>query len=55
MPQHRGQRRDQILSVLASLLQNNPGIRVTTAALAAEVGVPEAALYRPFPSKARMS
>ena len=54
MPQERGQRRDQILQVLASMLQSNPGARITTAALAAEVGVSEAALYRHFPSKARM-
>ncbi len=36
------------------MLENNPGGRITTAALAAEVGVSEAALYRHFPSKARM-
>ena len=31
-----------------------PGTRITTAKLAKEVGVSEAALYRHFPSKARM-
>ena len=36
------------------MLEHNPGGRITTAALAAEVGVSEAALYRHFPSKARM-
>ena len=36
------------------MLENNSGKRITTAALAAEVGVSEAALYRHFPSKARM-
>ena len=36
------------------MLQDNPGGRITTAALAAQVGVSEAALYRHFPSKARM-
>lgn len=47
-------RREQILQCLASMLQTNPGQRITTAALAKEVGVSEAALYRHFPSKARM-
>ena len=54
MPRERGQRREQILQVLANMLEKNPGGRITTAALAAEVGVSEAALYRHFPSKARM-
>jgi AcrR family transcriptional regulator len=54
MPRERGQRREQILQVLAGMLQDNPGGRITTAALAAQVGVSEAALYRHFPSKARM-
>ncbi len=36
------------------MLQNQPGARITTAALAREVGVSEAALYRHFPSKAKM-
>ena len=47
-------RRAQILQALASMLQTNPGQRITTAKLAAHVGVSEAALYRRFPSKARM-
>ncbi len=47
-------RRDHILQVLAQMLQENPGGRVTTATLANKVGVSEAALYRHFPSKARM-
>jgi len=47
-------RKQQILECLALMLQNNPGQRITTAKLAAEVGVSEAALYRHFPSKARM-
>ncbi len=46
-------RREQILQALASMLEN-PGQKITTAALAKEVGVSEAALYRHFPSKARM-
>lgn len=47
-------RREQILQSLAQMLEGNPGARITTAALAKEVGVSEAALYRHFPSKARM-
>jgi TetR/AcrR family transcriptional regulator len=47
-------RRAQILQALASMLETNPGQRITTAKLAAQVGVSEAALYRHFPSKARM-
>ena len=47
-------RRDQILHALASMLEQNPGSRITTARLADRVGVSEAALYRHFPSKAKM-
>jgi TetR/AcrR family transcriptional regulator len=47
-------RAQQILEALARQLETNPGQRITTAALAKEVGVSEAALYRHFPSKARM-
>ncbi len=47
-------RRQQILQVLAEMLEQNPGERITTARLAAEVGVTEAALYRHFPSKGKM-
>lgn len=47
-------RRQQILEVLARELETKPGSRVTTAALAAAVGVSEAALYRHFASKAQM-
>lgn len=47
-------RRQQILEALASMLEATPGGKVTTAALAKEVGVSEAALYRHFPSKAKM-
>jgi len=36
------------------MLEANPGARITTANLAKEVGVSEAALYRHFPSKAKM-
>ncbi len=47
-------RRQEILEVLAHELEQRPGSRITTAALARAVGVSEAALYRHFPSKARM-
>ncbi len=47
-------RRQQILEALALMLQEHPGDRITTARLAAQVGVSEAALYRHFPSKAKM-
>ena len=50
----KGARKESILRSLARMLENNPGGRITTAALAAEVGVSEAALYRHFPSKAKM-
>lgn len=54
MPQKRSQRRQQILEALAQMLEASPGTRITTAALAREVGVSEAALYRHFPSKGKM-
>ncbi len=47
-------RRQQILEALARELENRPGARITTARLAKVVGVSEAALYRHFPSKAKM-
>ncbi|MFP6803374.1 MAG: nucleoid occlusion factor SlmA [Pseudomonadales bacterium] len=47
-------RKEQILQSLATILEQNPGERITTAGLAKHVGVSEAALYRHFPSKAKM-
>ena len=47
-------RREQILQALALMLEEDSGKRITVAALAKQVGVSEAALYRHFPSKARM-
>jgi TetR/AcrR family transcriptional regulator len=47
-------RREHILQCLATMLETSPGARITTANLAAEVGVSEAALYRHFPSKTKM-
>jgi TetR/AcrR family transcriptional regulator len=49
-----GERKTQILQVLAEMLQTPNGEKITTAALAAKVGVSEAALYRHFASKAQM-
>lgn len=50
----KGSRKQQILQSLARMLEATPGGRITTASLAAEVGVSEAALYRHFPSKTKM-
>lgn len=50
----RSSRRQQILEALAHMLEVSPGERITTARLAREVGVSEAALYRHFPSKSKM-
>ncbi len=47
-------RKEQILGSLAMMLEESPGTRITTAGLAKKVGVSEAALYRHFPSKAKM-
>lgn len=49
-----GERRAQILQTLAGMLEQPGAERVTTAALAARLGVSEAALYRHFASKAQM-
>src|SRR5574340_716430 len=49
-----GERRTQILQTLAAMLQEPQPEKITTAALAARVGVSEAALYRHFSSKAQM-
>jgi len=54
MATEKKNRKEHILQCLASMLETNPGARITTAALAKEVGVSEAALYRHFPSKAKM-
>ena len=47
-------RKQQILEALAGMLENTPDSRITTAKLAASVGVSEAALYRHFASKTKM-
>ena len=47
-------RKNDILESIARMLETIPGGRITTASIAREVGVSEAALYRHFPSKAKM-
>ena len=47
-------RKELILRSLARMLETSPGTRITTASLADQVGVSEAALYRHFPSKTKM-
>lgn len=49
-----GERKAQILQVLAEMLENPASEKVTTAALAARLDVSEAALYRHFTGKAAM-
>jgi len=49
-----GERRVHILHTLAAMLEAPKSEKITTAALAARLGVSEAALYRQFASKAQM-
>lgn len=49
-----GERKNQILQVLAEMLEKPQAEKITTAALAAKLDVSEAALYRHFASKAQM-
>ena len=49
-----GERRVHILQTLAAMLEAPKIEKITTAALAARLGVSEAALYRQFASKAQM-
>ncbi|TDN68168.1 nucleoid occlusion factor SlmA [Paraburkholderia sp. BL10I2N1] len=49
-----GERRIHILQTLATMLEAPKNEKITTAALAARLGVSEAALYRHFASKAQM-
>lgn len=53
-PREKINRKQQILETLAHMLEKQQGQHITTAALAKEVGVSEAALYRHFRSKASM-
>ena len=50
----KNSRKRQILQSLALMLEKTPGGKITTAKLAKEIGVSEAALYRHFPSKTKM-
>ncbi len=50
----RGERKPQILQMLALMLEDPRAERVTTAALAAKLSISEAALYRHFSGKAKM-
>jgi TetR/AcrR family transcriptional regulator len=50
----RGERKLQILQVLAQMLEEPSAEKITTAALAKRIDVSEAALYRHFASKAQM-
>ena len=54
MSEKTGERKHQILQMLAQMLENPAGEKVTTAALAARLSVSEAALYRHFRGKAEM-
>lgn len=49
-----GERKQQILQILAEMLEKPQWEKITTAALAEKVDVSEAALYRHFASKAQM-
>jgi len=49
-----GDRKTQILQLIAQMLEAPKGEKITTAALAAKLDVSEAALYRHFASKAQM-
>ena len=46
-----GERREQILQTLAAMLQEPGSDRITTASLAAQLQVSEAALYATLPAK----
>ena len=50
----RPDRRREILEAYAAMLETHPGERITTAALAGQLRVSEGALYRHFPTKAKM-
>ena len=54
MAARSGERKNQILQVLAQMLEAPKSQKITTAALAERLEVSEAALYRHFASKAQM-
>jgi len=47
-------KRQQILNSFTLMLNKTPGVRITTARIAQELGLSESALYRHFPSKSKM-
>lgn len=53
-PVTKSSRRQDILQTLAAMLESSNSERITTAALAKQVGFSEAALYKHFPSKTTM-
>ena len=54
MAPRTGERKTQILQLIAQMLENPKGEKITTAAMAKKLDVSEAALYRHFASKAQM-
>lgn len=48
------ERRDQILQVLAGILEHPQQIKITTGVLAAQLGISESSIYRCFSSKSQM-
>ena len=54
MASSKNSKKQQILQSLALMLEKTPGGKITTAKLAEQIGVSEAALYRHFPSKIKM-
>ena len=54
MPPRSGERKTQILQLIAQMLESPKGEKITTAAMAKKLDVSEAALYRHFASKAQM-
>ena len=54
MAPRTGERKIQILQLIAQMLENPKGEKITTAAMAKKLDVSEAALYRHFASKAQM-
>ena len=54
MTESKKSRRQEILEALVLMLEAKPCGKITTASLAKQVGVSEAARYRHFPSKSKM-
>ena len=54
MAAKKGERKHQILQVLAKMLGNPHRVKITTASLAENINVTESALYRHFASKAQI-